>query len=205
MQHALPTQAADDSRELLYRYGTAIGGLVQYGIMLAILALIARKIPRRTLGFIAPASWRRAAVLIAAALVAAWLIGAVLNIFLKAGEEQGLTPDHWEPAHAGAFLANALVIVVVAPFVEELMYRRRRVRHPPRGVGGWSVPSSATALLFGLGHGLDRRVADADDLRRSILALLRERTASLYPPMITHALFNGAALLAAVTIGGQHD
>ncbi len=93
--------STDDTRELLYHYGTAVGGLVQYGIMLGILALIARHIDRRTLGLVAPASWRRAAGLIAVAIVAAWVIGAVLNIFLKAGEEQGLTPDRREPDRAG--------------------------------------------------------------------------------------------------------
>jgi membrane protease YdiL (CAAX protease family) len=192
---------ADDSRDLLYRYSFAIGGLVQYGIVLAILAVIARRIPRRTLGFVAPVSWRRAGGLIVAAIVSAWLLGSVLGTFLKAGEEQGLTPDGWEPSHAGAFFANVVVIVLVAPFVEELMYR---------GVGfvtlqrAWGTVTAVlgSALLFGLGHGLIVALPMLA-LLGVILALLRARTGSLYPPMITHALFNGAALAAAVTIGGS--
>lgn len=36
----------------------------------------------------------------------------------------------------------------------------------------------------------------------AILAWLRWRTGSLYPAIILHALFNGTALIAAVTFGG---
>jgi membrane protease YdiL (CAAX protease family) len=191
----------DDSRDLLYRYSFAVGGLVQYGIVLAILAIIARRIPRRGLGLTAPPSWPRACALIAAALAGAWVLGAVLNVFLEAGEEQGLTPDGWEPSRAGAFVANVLVIVLVAPFVEELMYR---------GVGfvtlqgAWGTVTAVlgSALLFGLAHGLVIALPMLT-LLGVILAVLRTRTNSLYPPMITHAIFNGAALAAAVTIGGS--
>jgi membrane protease YdiL (CAAX protease family) len=35
-----------------------------------------------------------------------------------------------------------------------------------------------------------------------VLAVVRQRTESLYPPIILHALFNGMALLVAVTLGG---
>ena len=34
----------------------------------------------------------------------------------------------------------------------------------------------------------------------AILAWLRYSTDSIYPPMILHAVFNGAALIAAVTV-----
>src|SRR6266496_2606305 len=37
--------------------------------------------------------------------------------------EQGLTPTRWEPAHAGAFAANCVLFVIVAPVVEELTFR----------------------------------------------------------------------------------
>ena len=32
-------------------------------------------------------------------------------------------PDAWDSSRAAPFLANALVVAVVAPFVEELLYR----------------------------------------------------------------------------------
>ena len=82
----------DPPDDLLYRWSSAIAGLVQYAIILAIVLAIARGIAPATLGLVRPASWVAAAGRIATALVAVWVIGAVLNIFLKAGEEQGLVP-----------------------------------------------------------------------------------------------------------------
>ena len=57
-----------------------------------------------------------------AGLVAIWIIGSVLNIFLKAGEEQGLVPD-WEATRAAPFVANFVVVARRRPVVEELTYR----------------------------------------------------------------------------------
>ena len=56
-----------------------------------------------------------------------------------------------------------------------------------------------TALAFGLAHGL---VVGLPVLTifGAILAWLRLKTGSLYPPIALHALFNGAALIAAVTV-----
>ena len=77
----------------------------------------------RHLGLRAPASWSGAAGWLVAAIVAIWVIGAILNIFLEAGEEQGLVPDDWDPDRAAAFAANFVVVALVAPVVEELTYR----------------------------------------------------------------------------------
>ncbi len=37
----------------------------------------------------------------------------------------------------------------------------------------------------------------------AILGWLRWKTGSLYPPIVLHAVFNGAALIAAVTLGDR--
>lgn len=58
-----------------------------------------------------------------------------------------------------------------------------------------------TGLAFGLAHGLVVALPVLS-LFGVILAALRWRTASLYPPIILHALFNATALIAAVTFGG---
>ena len=55
-----------------------------------------------------------------------------------------------------------------------------------------------TAVAFGLAHGLFVALPILT-LFGLVLAVVRERTASLYPPILLHALFNGIALLAAVT------
>src|SRR4029079_8079764 len=96
----------DTPDDLLYRWSSAIGGLVQSAILPAIVLLIARGIAPATLGLTRPAAWTSAVGRIAAALVAIWVIGAALNPFLPAGKEQGLVPDKWDPGHAAPFVAN---------------------------------------------------------------------------------------------------
>ena len=53
---------------------------------------------------------------------------ALLEPYLHAGEEQGLAPDRWVDGRAGAFALNAVVIVLVVPFAEELFFRGLGVR-----------------------------------------------------------------------------
>lgn len=190
---------ADPPDDVLYEYSTAIAVLVQYAIMTAIVLLISRGLARETIGFRRPStSWPRAAALTVASLLGIWAASWVLDLFLEAGEEQGLVPDSWDPNRAGAFIANFVVIAGVAPIVEETTYR---------GLGFAAVRSSygplaavlVTGIAFGLSHGL-LLALPVLTLFGVMLAWLRWKTDSLYPPIALHALFNGAALLTAVTI-----
>lgn len=184
--------------DVLYRYSTAIAILVQYAIISAIVLVIARGVPRHVLGFRAPASWGRATALIGASLLAIWAASWLFGLFLNASDEQGLVPDDWDPTRAGAFIANFAVVVIVAPLVEETTYR---------GLGFAAVRSSfgpvaavvVTGIAFGLSHGL-LLALPVLALFGVILAWLRWKTESLYPPIILHAFFNGAALIAAVSL-----
>jgi CAAX protease family protein len=106
-------------------------------------------------------------------------------------------PNGWDSSRAAPFVANFLVIALVAPFVEELTYR---------GLGFAAVEGSygpvaaivVTAIAFGLAHGLVVALPVLT-LFGAILAWLRFKTESIYPTMILHGVFNGAALIAAVT------
>ena len=183
--------------DVLYQWSTAAGALVQYGIILAIVLALARGIAPATLGLRRPESWARAVGWIFAALATIWVLGAILNIFLKAGEEQGLVPDGWDSSRAAPFVANFVVVAVVAPFVEELTYR---------GLGFAAVRDSygaaaaivVTALAFGLAHGL-LVALPVLSIFGAILAWLRFKTESIYPTIILHGVFNSAALIFAVT------
>lgn len=194
--NAVSARPPDD---VLYQYSTTIAILVQYAIMSAIVFATARGLSRETLGFQRPPSWPRAAVLTVASLLGIWGAAAALNLVFDAGEEQGLVPDSWDPSRAGPFVANFVVIAVVAPIVEETTYR---------GLGFAVIRSSfgplaailVTGVAFGLSHGL-LLALPVLSLFGVVLAWLRRRTDSLYPPIVLHAVFNGAALLAAVTIG----
>ncbi len=186
--------------DVLYRYSTAVGAVVQYALMAGVVAFLSNGASGATLGFRRPDSWPRAAGLTFASLIAIWGAGAALNVFLEAGEEQGLVPDGWDSSRAGAFIANFVVIAVVAPIVEEATYRGLGFAAVRSGFGPLAA-IAVTALAFGLSHGLVIALPVLT-LFGGILAWLRWRTDSLYPPIVLHAIFNATALLAAVTFGG---
>lgn len=197
LSYAANLASGDPPEDVLYRWSTAVGGLVQYALILAVVLALARGLAPETLGLRRPDSWRSAAGWIFAALVAIWVIGAVLNIFLEAGEEQGLVPDGWDSDRAASFVANFVVVAGVAPFVEELTYRGLGYG----AVRDWRGQTAAvvvTALAFGLAHGLVVALPVLT-IFGAILAILRLKTQSLYPPVILHSVFNGAALVAAVS------
>lgn len=184
--------------DVLYRWSTAVAGAVQYAIILAVVLLISRGLAPAVLGLRAPDSWRAAAGWIAASIVLIWIIGALLNPFLEAGEEQGLVPDEWDSHRAAAFVANFVVVALVAPIVEELTYRGLGFAAVQQFFGG-AVAVVVTGVAFGLAHGLVIALPVLT-IFGLILGWLRLRTKSIYPPIILHAIFNGAALLASVAV-----
>src|SRR3954468_17376665 len=120
-------------------------------------------------------------------------------LLLHPGNEQGLTPDHWQPAHAAAYVANGIVICTLVPIVEELTFR---------GVGfallepfGTRTAIVVPGVLFGLSHGLFLELPIIV-LFGLLLGVLRARTGSIVPGIFLHSAFNLYALIAAVTIGG---
>ena len=189
-------EGSEPPDDIAFRYGYAIAAAVQYAVMLGILLLIARGLDKRQVFALRrPVSWWRALGYAGIALVAIWIVGAALSPFLDATEEQGLVPDEFDSSRAGAFAAFFVVVVFVAPAVEELTYR---------GLGfGLLVPYGApvavllTGLLFGLAHGLLVALPVLTFFGFAI-GWLRWRSDSIYPPMLLHAAFNGTALILSV-------
>ena len=183
-------------RNALFHYDLAIGGLVLYAIMLAVVLRIARGIPREALGLRPPPSWLRALGLTLVVLVAVLVVEQALEPLLHAGREQGLEPTRWQPRHADAFALNAVVIVLVDPFTEELAFR---------GVGfallarfGRLLAVAGTALAFAVAHGLVAGLVPLFVFGLGV-GLLRSRTSSVFPGMLLHACFNGAVLAVAAS------
>jgi membrane protease YdiL (CAAX protease family) len=192
----------EDNSELLYSYATAVAGLFQYALMLGLALLIARGTNlRATFALRRPRSVGRAAWQAALALVSIWVLGAALSPVLNAGEEQGFVPDEWEPDKAFAFAANAFVVALVGPVVEELLFR---------GLGytlvgaffGTSAAIGVTALAFAAAHGLLEGLPILFAFGVAV-ALLRRATGSVYPGIALHCIFNAAALAAGVTLGDE--
>ena len=191
----------DPSKDALYKYSTAVDGVIQYAVILGIVLVIARGLDlREVFALRRPRSLRAAAGWVGVALATVWAISYALGKVLNAGKDQGLVPDHWESRHAGAFAANFVVVALVAPLVEELTFRGFGVS----GLAGILGPAGAIAgvgIAFGVWHGL-LIAFPVLAILGAILAVLRVRTASVYPPMVAHAIFNGVALVGAVTLGG---
>ena len=190
-----------DTSDALYRYSTAVGGAVFYVILLGVVLLLVRGLDRReVLALRRPRAWGSALLAMLGALAAIWVANAVLTLVLdlQAGEEQGVVPDRWEPEHAGAYAANFLVIALFGPVVEELIYRGLG-QWAVAGVAGAAAAIVATAVAFGFAHGLIEGLP-ALTIFGLAAGWLRVRTDSLYPPVILHMLFNGLALILAVTV-----
>jgi membrane protease YdiL (CAAX protease family) len=144
---AYAARLADDPiDDPLYRYETAVTGLVIYAFLLGIVLLVGRGLP---LGeFFAlrrPPSWGRALGLVVAAYVIIFLGAGLILIALDAGDEQGLTPDEWQPDKLGPYLANAVAVAIAAPFVEELMYRGAGMRSASPTVSCSPCPRSSSS------------------------------------------------------------
>jgi membrane protease YdiL (CAAX protease family) len=184
--------------DILYQYSTAVAAAIQYGLMFLIVLWIGHGLPKRELFALRrPDSWGRAAALTLGALVAIYAVSGIISTFADAGSEQGLTPNGWDSGRAGAYAANFVVVAGMGPIVEELTYRGEGYTLLSR-YGRW-IAVLGTGLLFALAHGL---IVGLPILLvfGVALAVLRDRTESVYPGIFLHMLFNSIALIAAVTI-----
>jgi len=163
----------------LYRYDTALSGLIFYALTLGIVLLIARGLTPAELGLRRPASWPRALGFTLGVLVALLIAESLLENLLHGAREQGLEPAHWNSAKAVQFALNAAVVVLAAP---------------PFGA---AVAVLGTSVAFAADHGLVEGFP-ALFLFGVAVALVRLRTGSLYPGMLLHASFNAFALAVAV-------
>jgi len=186
----------EPDRDVLYQYSTAVGSAVVYGVILVVVLLIAG-FRRDLLALRAPRSWKAALGLAVVVLIGVYISIAILDPFLHAGREQGLTPTGWQPDHAGAYAANFLVVAGLAPIVEELTFRGLGYSLL-EGYGKW-LAILVVGVAFALDHGLVQAFPELA-IFGCALAWLRSRTLSVFPGMIVHATFNGIALIAAVTV-----
>lgn len=185
------------SHQEVYSYSTFAGGTIVYAVWLGIILLIV--VDRfDLLALRPPQRWLGALGLAASVIVSifVWeLVTSLLPLPQSPSKEQGITNVHWEPAHAGAFAANFVLFAVIAPFVEELTFR---------GAGqsllrflGRAPSLLLVGVAFGLAHGLVEALIVLVPFGVA-LAWLRDRTNSVLPGMLVHALFNGAALVTIV-------
>jgi membrane protease YdiL (CAAX protease family) len=182
------------TRDEVYSYSSFANGLLFYGLIFGVVLAVAFE---RSDLFALNRPARNAVRIGLGVLVAIYVCEILVTLLpiRDPGSEQGLTPTRWEPAHAGAFAANCALFAVVAPIVEELTFRGVG-QSLLRPLGRW--PSIVlVGVLFGVWHGLVE--AELVLIPFGVgLAYLRDRTRSVLPGMLVHALFNGAALALSV-------
>ncbi len=185
----------DVPEDRVFRYSNAVQALAQFGAMLAVVLAIARPGGlRRMLALRRPSSWKRAVVLGVVVTLATLVLLAALSPLLDAGEAQRLASD-WDGHRALPFAANAFVIILFGPVVEELTFRGLGFTLLERfGVGSAIV---LTAVLFAVSHGLVALLPISAAVGVG-LALLRSRTESVYPAMAVHVLLNALGLFSSV-------
>lgn len=196
LNYASRATSGKPPKDIVYHYSLAIGGLIQYGLILGLVLLIAEPGHRRmVLALKRPVSWGRALGLMVVVLVGIYILSAALSPFLHPGREQGFTPSGWDSSRAGAFAASFVVLAVVGPVVEELQFR---------GLGysllagyGSTVAIVVIGLTFGLAHGLVEGLAVLAVFGAG-LAWLRSRSDSVYPCIALHITFNSIALAYSV-------
>jgi membrane protease YdiL (CAAX protease family) len=188
--------------DLAYRYSSSVAAVVQYGIMLGILLLIARGLdPREAFGLSRPNSWPRALGYAVLALLVIYIVGYAYVLLSGADptDEQGLVPNRWDASRAGAFAAFFVAVAVVGPIVEELTYRGLGFSLVSP-YGTWTA-IIVTGVLFGAAHGLIEALPILTVFGIAV-GWLRAQTESVYPPMILHGFFNGLALIVSVAGAG---
>lgn len=180
----------------LYKWSFAAGSLIQEGIFLLIVLTIAGfsaerlglRLPKLTWGLVG---------LVVGGFFAVQIFEFVYIALVHPGNEQGLTPNRWQPSHAAAYLVNGAIVCTLVPFVEEITFRGLGF-HLLRPYGKW-VAILGTGVLFGLSHGLLLALPIIVAFG-CVLAWIRERTDSVVPGMFLHGTFNLIALVAAVTV-----
>jgi membrane protease YdiL (CAAX protease family) len=182
-------------KDAAYQYSTALAGVIQYGIILAVVLAIARP-DWSLLALRRPSSLGRVFATALLVFVAVYATSAIVSAYSDPGREQGLTPAHWDPHRATQYAVNFVAFVAVAPAVEELTFR---------GLGyslleplGRVAAVLWVGLAFGLAHGLVEGLPILIVFGAG-LALIRARSNSVYPGMIVHAMFNAIALIVSVT------
>ena len=183
--------------DLRYRYSTVVFAVLVSAAQLGVVLMIARRGGlREMLALGSPTSWRRAA-LIGLAITLGTYVLIVSLPFLQGNEDQGVGAP-WDPSRALPFVLNAIVLVVVSPVLEELMFRGLGFKLLERLGQGSAI--LLTGLAFGLFHGLLVQLPAFAAVGFG-LGYHRSRTHSVYPGIVTHALINLIGVALTVSSG----
>ncbi len=200
-----PEEAAKDPAWQMFSLG--VGVLCLHGVALAAIAGLVREHRTtwsRAFGFDEPdkkEALRLAALTAAAAMPAGMLITILCGLALQSA---GMEPETQKTVQLvqsenapGNLLALGVVAILIAPVVEELLFRGvfyptlKQQGHPVLAVVGVS-------LLFALSHANAMTFLPLA-LLSAALIWLYEKTNNLLAPIVAHALFNAANFIMIVS------
>ena len=203
LSYAVRFTEGKPEKDVLYPWSTVANSLIQYVVIgLIIYGIAGLGNRRQLLALRRPTSWWLALGIGVGIGIGMAILTTALGPFLHPGREQGVTPDVWEPRHAAAYVANGVVICIVAPFVEEVAFRGLGYSLLVR-YGRWAA-IVLVGVAFGLAHGLVEAFPFLAAFGAG-LAYLRSKVDSVYPGMIVHGLFNAVALAVAVSGKPQQE
>lgn len=148
------------------------------------------------LGFALPSpAWLLAGVVFGClAVPLAGLLGLVIRLALGMNAQnpqtQVLVPDQFSlPAFLSIFILGGLVV----PVAEEIFFRAVLFKWLRRSLGFWPA-AVISALTFGAAHG-EISIAVATGVLGLVLAWVYERSRSLWPAILIHAINNSTSIL----------
>jgi len=183
--------------DLRYRYTTVVFAVVVSALQLAVVLRIAGRDDRREMLALRRSTWSWTRVAVVGVLIVVGYLVLVVSVpFLQQGAGEG-NGASFDPDRALPYALNAVVLVVVSPVLEELMFRGLGFRLLERF--GQLAAIVATGLAFGAFHGQLEQLPVLT-LFGFAMGYLRSRTQSVYPCVATHALLNLVGVLLAVTV-----
>lgn len=184
--------SSEDTSDIFYDSAFAVTTIVYYAVLVGLTFLIGlgyRPTPP-ALG-LNPFRWKWVGIAIGL-IIGVLIVAAALEPLLHGGRDQGLSPDEWQPEHAGAFLLNGIVVSTLVPFTEELFFRGLGVR-ALQFLGGMTAVV-ITGLVFGLSHGILGALPPLV-LFGIAMGWVRLRSDSVWPGIFAHGLYNGLGVL----------
>jgi membrane protease YdiL (CAAX protease family) len=178
---------------LLTFLGTLAQGLALVGgSVLAAAAALKGRVTAAHLG-LRPARFWSSAAYVVAGYVLFLVIAAAWTSVMGVKDRESVAIDLGTRDSTAAFVLGGLLVCVVAPVCEELFFRGFLFGALRRH--GLVVAALVSGVGFGLAHVASSPIGFIVPLATLgiILALLYERTGSLYPPMALHALNNSIA------------
>jgi membrane protease YdiL (CAAX protease family) len=183
--------------DLRYRYSTVVFAMIISTLQFVLMLRIAGGGDQREMFALKRPSWSWSRVTVALVAIVVGMAVLVISVpFLQQGESEG-NGAPFDPERAIPFFLNAIVLVVVSPVLEELLFRGLGFKLLERF--GQSVAIVLTALAFALFHGQFPQLPGLV-LFGVAVGYLRSRTGSIYPCIATHVMLNLLGVAAALAI-----